>query len=376
MSVPGRLFSTTILIHLITFSFSIALQPKTPSSGIKEKKAISTEVVVKKILNFSESEFFIDNPALLSSREDKLLDMDYMGIAINGPQKVLCDKQETVPIIMAMRVSGDRGWEVNLSKNCFIVATNRNSGDVRIAKAFFDPKERIILEDESLVKGPKPPGLPIASAQLTAIDVRKRIPEIWETGLWSVSVIYYDWLSNSIDLHLTGNDTLPAPVAANQVDPEPNCADTNALPCYIPTSKTPETPDSGVAFSLAFYKNRGKNCFKVAAAFSLIPTDFHKPAGTIVHQYTNGIHKRVTAIIPVTFIMLTLDLKAFVQYDWNVPVYDAPIKKGVPVKGSFAIDILSSENVQTIKSGTFVCYIAMDGRMYGPKTLQVQDTGK
>jgi len=338
---------------------------------------VSTEDIVKKILNFSENEFFAGDPDLLSSRGSDLLDMDYMCIAINGPQVVLCDKQEIAPIVMAMRVSGDRGWDVNISRNCYIVATNLINGNILIAKALVGPKDqKSSMGKESSVKGPKPPGLSIASAQVTSIDARKQVPITWNTGLWSFCVIYYDWLSNTLDMQLIGDEPVPLAIPANQINPDPDLADIKALPSYVPTSKTPKTPDTGVAFTVEYNEDTQKKYLNVYGAFSLIARDFHLAEPGIAHLFQDGTQHHVAAIIPMTFIMVTLDASGPAQFNWNVPVYGAKLNIGDQINGVFAIEVLASENLAEVEPGEYVCYIAMDGRVYGPQTLIVPETGK
>ena len=217
----------SIAIHLFvgaTFSLSFC-QHDISSGQIPINKApFSNEYIQKRILNFADKEFFSIDSDGLSARRNELLDLNYLGIAINGPQKIFCDKQEVLPIVCAIRVSGERDWRVSLKKNCYTVAANLTNGQVTIAKTFIDPKENKAFEDESPEQGQLPPGLSIAAAELTIIDVRKQIAVAWTKGLWSISVIYYDWVSNAINLQLVGgegNGASPS-VVMHEVNPKPH----------------------------------------------------------------------------------------------------------------------------------------------------------
>jgi hypothetical protein len=336
---------------------------------------VSIEEIVKKVLDFSEKEFIDNDPALLSSRGSNLLDMDYMGIAINGPNKILCDQQGSIPIIMGIRVSGERDWDVNLIKNCFVVATNLTTGELIIAHALVGSKDRGLFENRSSVKEPAPPGLAIAAAQLVAIDVRKQISIPWNSGFYSLNMLYYDWLSNTIQLQLVGEEVLPNPHQATQVNPEPNLADISSFPCYVPTSNSLESPEKGAVFTIEFFETSHTPQLAILGAFALEARVSHIAWPDLVHTLQNGTQYPVCAIIPVTLLMLTLDAKEPVKIDWKIPVYGSECSVGMLVKGSFSIEVLSAENIKELNAGEYVCYIEIDGQIYGPQTFQVPEKG-
>jgi hypothetical protein len=359
------IIGTALLIHT---SFSIAQQPAIVSTDYPIETAVSMAYVIKRILDFKENEFFSSNQALVASREDELLGLDYMGIAINGPKKIICEKQDILPLFVAIRVSGKRDWEVNLQKNCYIVATNLNNGNVSIAKTYFDPKELKNSDEEPPVNSPMPPGLSIAAAHLSDINVRKQISMSWNNGLWALSVIYYDWVSNRVDVTLIGKE-VPDPVRVQKVYPETNLGDTLALPCYVITPKIPKLIDTGALFNMEYSQVKGKENLTIYGSFSLNTQEKYLPESTVIHALTKGTGKRVAAIVPATFIMLALDAKAPIRFNWNLPVYGAKLQKGMPAKGAFAIEVLSAENLKEIKPCDYVCYLAMDGIIFGPKMV-------
>ncbi len=158
---------------------------------------VSANDIAANILNFDENEFFSANQSVLESREEQLLDQDYFGVAVNAPWEIEIGSRGKLPLIMAAQFSGDRDWDMPLRDNCILVGTNLQDGTVRFAKAFVSEKElrsRSSLEKEP--KGPKPPGLSMKSANLKLVDARQRLHFKWNTGIWALGVIYYDWPSN------------------------------------------------------------------------------------------------------------------------------------------------------------------------------------
>ena len=113
----------------------------------------------------------------------------------------------------------------------------------------------------------------------------------------------------------------------------------------------------------------------VYGAFSLIARDFHLAEPGIVHLFQDGTQQHVAAIIPVTLIMLTLDARSPAQFNWNIPVHGAKLSMSDQINGNFAVEVLASENLAEVEPGDYVCYIAMNGSVYGPQTLKVPDKG-
>ncbi len=333
---------------------------------------LSTNDIITNILNLDEDEFFSADQSVLSPREEQLLDQEYLGVAVNAPRKIEIGSRDKLPLIMAVQFSGDRDWDMPLRDNCVLVGTNLRDGTVRFAKAFVSEKElrsRSSLEKEP--KGPKPSGLALDAAQLSELDVKGRLHIKWETGIWALGVIYYDWPSNTVVVELWG-DEKPTPSPAMSVSPEPDPRGAAFLPCFLPTAKTPKSPESGLTFTGEFKVEDEKQQLNIFGSFAVRIRDFHLPAQKLVHQFHDGRQQNVAAVVPVTLAVLGLDWAVPIQFDWAVPVYGEPLAVGMPASGCFAINAFASgHNTQTLSPGKYVCYLIMDGRIFGPKTLQV-----
>ena len=334
---------------------------------------VSTNNIAANILNFDEDEFFNAEHSVLDSREEQLLDQDYLGVAINAPREIEIGSHDKLPLIMAAQFSGDRGWDMPLRDNCLLVGTNLRDGTVQFAKAFVSKKELQSRgrREKAAGKGPRPPGLALTAAQLSELDAKDRLRIKWETGLWSLGLIYYDWPSNTVVVELWGDEEI-TPSPAMPVSPEPDLRGADFLPCFLPTIKTPKPPESGLTFIGEFKVEDEKQQLNIFGSFSVRVREFHLPARKLVHQFHDGIQRNVAAVIPVTLVVLGLGWDAPLQFDWAVPVYGEPLAAGMQASGCFAIDAFASaHNRQALSPGTYVCYLIMDGRIFGPKTLQV-----
>ena len=330
---------------------------------------VSTNDIVAKILNLDEDEFFSADQSVLGPRDEQLLDLDYFGVAVNAPPRIETGSRGKLPLIMATQFSGDRGWDIRLRDNCILVSTNLQDGTVQFAKAFVSEKElRSRGRLEKVPKGPKPPGLAIAAAQLTELDPKGRLHIKWNSGIWALGVIYYDWPSNTVVVELQGDEEVK-PSPAIPVSPEPDPRGAAFFPRYLPTDKTPKPPESGLTFTGEFKVKDKKQQLNIFGSFAVPVRDFHLPAQKLVHQFPDGRQENVAAVVPVTLAVLGLDWEEPIQFDWAMPVYGEPLAVGMLARGCFAIDALA--NAQALSPGKYVCYLIMDGRIFGPKTLQV-----
>lgn len=329
----------------------------------------SKESIIKTILNFNDETFFNIDEDDLDERESDLIDLDFFGIAINAPKAVLTDSEDKLPLVMAARFSGDRDWDIPLSKNCILVGTNLNDGSVYFSKALVDEKALISRgEEEAPGRSPKPPGLALAAAQIMELAPKDRLPIKWETSTWALGLIYYDWPSNSVVVELIGEEDA-AMGSAVAVTPDPDPRGGAFLPGFLPTNNTHAPPESGLIFSGEFNIVNEMQQLNIYGAFSVLTRDFHLPEEPFSHQFQDGTQKNVAAVVPITLALLRLDWDEPLQFEWAVPVYGEPLKKGMPAKGFFSIDVLTHR--PALAPSVYLCYLVMDGNIFGPKTLKV-----
>jgi hypothetical protein len=341
----------------------------------------STAEIIARILNLTENEFFGVDQSVLSPRESRLLDTEFFGVAVNAPRQIMTGRHDKLPLIMATRLSGERDWDVRLRDNCILVGTNLRDGTVRFANALVSEKElRSRGGRQKVAKGPKPPGLALAAAQLTELDARGRLHIKWNTGTWALGVIYYDWPSNTVVVELKGDEAAQrSPARSVHPPPNPACAgpgglpkkEIGVLPCYLPISKTPRFPDSGVSFTAEFRVEQGRQSLNIFGAFTLPVMDFHLPEKKVVDQFQDGRRENVAAVVPMTMAVLALDWEVPLKFDWAVPVYGEQLRVGMSARGCFAINALATGNKQALSPGKYICYIVADGRIFGPRSFEI-----
>ena len=325
-------------------------------------RAVDSTDILAKALAFTDEEFLHLSPAALAARQRLLLSSDYTGIAVNAPASIMTGQHDKLPLVLAMRMGGDRDWEVGLRDNCILVGTNLHTGKVHFANGLASDKELTSRGGRiKQPKGPKPPGLAVVAAQIIELDPRNRLPLPWDTGLWSLGVLYYDWPSNTVTVKLEGNGPAEQPAGRAIFPVSTGGGD---LPSYQPTAKTPPYPVAGVAFTVEAKTVQDQQQLIVHGAFTTTIKDYHLaspgsgPSGP-------------AAIVPVTLVILGLDWKFPRPFTWVVPVQDrSAVTPGKTVQGTFAIDAMAG-GVTPLDPGRYVAYIIMDGGIFGPQPFQV-----
>jgi len=327
--------------------------------------------VVSKVLNLRDEEFFNADDSVLPPREELLLDLDFIGVAINAPHRIDTGRRDKLPVIMAVRLGGERDWDVQLTENCILVGTNLVDGTVRFTRALVTDKElRSKGGRKKAPRGTKPPASELGeeSAQLVELKARERLRIPWETGTWSLGVIYYDWPSNTVVVELEGNAGVKSP-PARAVHPQPG---PGPLPSYLPSPKTPQAPQDGMAFTVEVTGQEGKRVLNVYGSFAVPAKDFHLSQHPLVHQLPGGRRENVSVVVPVTLAVLGLNWELPIRFDWAVPVYGGQLQKGTTTRGQFAINAFAEGSGSGLSVGSYICYIVMDGRIFGPKAFQIK----
>lgn len=326
---------------------------------------------VAEILDLTEKAFFGQDQSLIDEREAMLLDTGFEGIAVNAPHQILTAKHDSLPLAIAARYSGTRGWAVPLKDNTLLVAMNLESGKVNFSKAFSSERDATNRWPEPKEpRGAIPSGLAISTASLKLLDVRQQLNIDWMSGKWALGAIYYDWPSNIITLDIEGEKKQKSHPLLS-IKPTPDLRGSAFLPNYLPTGQTPPQPESGLIFKTSFKVEKSEPQLNVFGSFSLPIDDFHLPAKKMEHHFLDGSKKNVAALIPVTFAVIGLDWDEPIQFDWIVPVYGENAQREMSVKGNFSIDALTTDLSVELPAGEYVCYILTPGQIFGPNTFLV-----
>ena len=353
-----------------------------------EHSMANTEEIMANILNLTEAEFFSEDNSILTQREFQFVDIDFWGVVVNTPRQILTDRHDKLPLLIAMRYSGDRGWDVRLKDNTILVGTNLQDGTVHFAKAFISERELTSRwREKKAPHGPKPPQLPIRSAGIRLVDAKRRLHIKWNSGIWALGVIYYDWCSNTVVVELKGDGPpQPSPAPSVHPTPNPNAGATEkwlfgllkrkklVFPSYLPNSKTPKLTKPGLSFVIDTKFKDGIQ-LTVHGAFSTITKAHYIPETITTHIFADGKKHKVGAVVPLTLAIVGLDWDVPIRFDCAIPVYsNQKIQPGAPLQGYFALDVLAKAG-NKLPAGDYVAYVVMEGNIYGPVKFKWSSPG-
>jgi hypothetical protein len=344
----------------------------------------SREQIASTFLKLNHEQFFDHDESLLRGIKSRLLDTELMGLAINSPKVIMTDAATELPVVMATCKTGLRGWEVRQKQNCVLFGIDKNSGFIRFGKVFEDVKAKISRgkpPPKEVRQKPDASSLPDIVAGAYRFDAKEVLDLPWESGKYALSLISYDWVSNTIEVELKSKEPKkPLVITAKKVGPAPSPGagakekrffglleqDVQVFPSYMRNSKTPPPP-AGAGLSVRIEDPKKAEGRLLAYGIFVVNAKSHYlPEMRTSHQYTGGRVQNVAAVVPMTFVVVGLDWPVPKCFDWAIPVYsDKKIQPGQPIHGYFAIDVLSGTEVK-LANGNYAAYIIMDGVVYGP----------
>lgn len=337
---------------------------------------LSPDDVAAKILDFSDAEFAAAPRTDVHAREVRLLETDFIGVALGAQRRIETGTQSTLPIAIASRYDGERDWDLPFTDNCLLVASSLDSGQVLVAPGLVPPKVLASRGGYTFERAgatrPPPEQLEGAGAQITWTEATCRMKLPWQSGRWTVGLIYFDWLSNVVSLELVGASPAapasggPLSGGAWAVRPAP-AAQAPDLPTYLRIAKTPPQPATGVAFDVALEARGGAQRLLVHGAFATPARKYALVSGAQVPD--GGSVRPVAAQIPLTLLLVGANTLYPWRLDLVVPVYGAPAQENQMVEGALALDALAG--AAPVLPGAYACYLVLDGAIHGPKPVHV-----
>jgi len=150
--------------------------------------------------------------AALASVEARLLSVDFLGSRLRAPERVDVTAQQELPLLYARRATGQRDWEVAPSLNTILVAVDLERGGVYHGWAF-RPRKRHAPDSLPRSRQGAPPeetDRTSINAQVVRLEARELLGLPWRAGRYALTVISWDWVSNTVVVELTEGN---APVA-------------------------------------------------------------------------------------------------------------------------------------------------------------------
>jgi len=330
----------------------------------------SSEQIANGLLKLPEEQFYAEpTESLTRGLEDRLLDADYLGLAISAPTQVSITQKQELPFLMAHRRTMLRDWEMSGDRNMFLVACEANSRQVLASSLMAMPEGPGLPGRPMFIETPKPDELEQEAivSGVRRFDARRVLELPWEPGVWKFTAVVHDWVSNTVEVELVG-DKQPLPPLVPEVNPPFN--PTGSTPTYLPTPESPAAPEQGVTLDI---KPTDKGRILVRGTLATLAAEHQIVKWPMKHEYS-GNPQRVAAVIPISLLLLRFNLEEPFQLDWAVPVYsEGEVQAGDRLEGYFTIDPLAGIEGE-LPGGEYAAYGVLGGMLYGPVRFTVEGT--
>jgi hypothetical protein len=366
---------------LLALSSIFAIPPSQRKKG-KTMFQSSIDQLRAELAAMPETAFFEFDQRRASDLQFKLFDIDFFGILAALPRTLDSRSHSFLPMILLSKRTAVRVWDVNFDINTLIVTADLDRGGVRWCRAYPSNKRWETGTYGSRI-GPKPEGkeAQIFISKAEVLDIRRLCNLSWGPGRYAVTVISYDWITNTMTTKIDGPDTTEPPRAvpyenavelANKIGPAATSAD--ALPSYTATARHPELKEVGVAITAPATISAKDGPVPVFGAVR-VPVPFaalvQPPAGEAARQDPKV--RIPVAILKGKLLLLERDAPVRADIDLTIPVYgDRAPQPGQLVDGFFGLD-LKAYSGRPLEPDEYLLYFILGEFVRGPVTISVTD---
>jgi hypothetical protein len=272
-------------------------------------------------------------------------------LAIGAPAKVDIARRSGIPVLIASRLNALRMWEAEFNQNTWIVAADLDSGGVTNGQPFIMGKREMVTLPS--MGGPRPDSQDSATTytSVRAIELREFCAIEWRPSRLAVTVVYFDRVSNSVRLELTGEEREPRHLPA-------------LSPTQFLTVSRPGAPaglaGQGLAVSVPATVAPGQQVL-IRAAVSI-------PARSAALRHAaDG-----SSLLMASMLFLRKDARAMGRIDLALPAGLAgPAGPEQMVQSSFAFDARGQAGELDL-AGSYQTYFVVGDRVGGPYPLEVK----
>lgn len=275
-----------------------------------------------------------------------------MFVAIGAPHQIDFAYDAELPVLLALRYTGQREWEAHYQQNIWLVAVELDSGDARIGR-LFNPGKRELQAEPSLSGAP--PDSIDAEAVYTdvqRIDLRRAVAHDWRPARFAVTAIFYDWPSNTVLVEPRGGGK---DEGADEATRQLQFGRPSSFLTAIDFSAAPALVD-GIAFTLQSDMGRSAT---VTLALDL-------PSG---QQALVMDREQQALLLKTTLLLLRLDDNAPMQIELLMPINLLNAKNGGSrLRGAVQFDLRAAATGQTL-AGAYQVYLLAGDRVIGPQPI-------
>lgn len=266
-------------------------------------------------------------------------------VALGAPRQLDVARHSELPVLIALRYTGQREWEAHYKQNIWLLVTDLESGATHIGYLFRADKRERTPQPSRSGTPPDPINARGVRTSLQRIDLRRAIARDWRPGQFAVTVIFYDWKSNTAVVELQGEGNAVKPLPIGQPSSFLTTIDSSLAPAMIDSA------------SFALQSGAGRSS-TVTLAFDL-PRD---------HQLLLIDREKRTPLLKATLLLLQLDDRWPVQIDLLAPVnLLKPANGESRLRGAVQFDLRAA--TERVLTGAYQVYLLAGDQVIGPWPL-------
>ncbi|HEX2958147.1 MAG TPA: hypothetical protein VHO70_15040 [Chitinispirillaceae bacterium] len=293
----------------------------------------------------------IDYSLLQSERFDALL--------IKAPVKIDITKRKTFPILKIIQNDGIREWQIEESRNLIVSAYNVQTGHL-IAKTARKDIKRMVYPPKTIDKGPIPENMSKTSYSTGTelIDIKPSIGIPWIPSQYRVTLICFDWVSNSVDVDLYEEN--------NQTKMRYNISQLNNTKVNAILSLKKDSGKGEVTFSIPEKCTANPEKFTIQGKFIVPVNDCN----------ISEIDKK-SVVIPAWIMIVekNIDQGSAILAKWFITAdLQEKISEQVLAEGTFKFtlpELLPEITQKPLTPNNYCCYIVVNGNVFGPEKCNI-----
>lgn len=322
------------------------------------------QAIAGQLLKLPDTRFYEFNTELKVALMDGLSHTSFQGIAIAAPQRVAVGSHDTLPVIMLQQQDGMRQWQVDVEQSSVLIAVDLRTGLMRSSPAFFNEKRRYAHAKPQVEEPEPPPEEEMAEAIISGayeLDARARLSLPWEAGVLALTVISFDWSSNTVSVQLLGGREARAPRRRPRLVPEAT-AGGDSLPRYTRSSQGPEPPPHGAILAVPADVAASAPRLPVHGAFRVKARDAYTQAAEALDL------EQADAVVPVAVLLVGHDASGLQRAEFDIP---ARVGGDGTAEGHFSVDVYSKGRL-ALAPGTYAVYLVVDDSVSLAQMLTVK----
>ena len=350
------MFRAAALGSVLVLALLAAGQARKPSAPNKKGvgKMSTVEQTVAALGELDDATLLRGDPYDVIRRAYGLVGpLTWTGLALRAPSAADVRHESRLPILAAFAQSGAREREVVAGDTAIVVVTALEGTGQWIVPLFPPPPLKIPDPDHQRPAPAAPADQStIASTAVQRLDLKEHDAISWQAGHYAIRVLYWDWVSNTARVTLSGP---PVQRAAALLPHVASRGDVNAptvFPNFFKTKYSPEAPAAGLALRLP---NRPIPHGKPLPVFGSASV----PAGA-------------ADVLPASILLVRKNVLSPIVLDLDIPIFPEDRRPaGEMMSLYFAYD-LNAVASAPLPSAEYQAYVIAGEHTAGPYPLTIE----